>query len=171
MQSSLEFYFGRLLLKLDRVRTIRWKLFGQGETLSASQLYDRFVQDLFSYGMQVCKDREVVMEALLRLFTQIHDRGERQGADRRVRLSLYKRFRKVLTQLIIASDKKKPFESRISEEIQNHTSLQREAIFLILNCEFNNREVAAIMDVKLSTLSNLVDQAVGNLRQMRKNQK
>lgn len=41
----------------------------------------------------------------------------------------------------------------------------------MFNCEFNNREVAAIMDVKPSTLSNLVDQAVGNLRQMRKNQK
>lgn len=176
MASSLEFYFRRVLPTKDSLREVRKKLFGGGETLSGTELYDRFVQSLFSYGMQVCRDRDVVKEALLRLFVQINNRGDLFYVARSIQISLYTQFRKILNQVISTSvefvsceeRRTQTFEPGVPQPIQKLTPLQHEAIFLRLTCEFNNREVAMIMDVRMKTVSRWIEEAMEYLRHQQK---
>ena len=176
MASSLEFYFRRVLPTMDSLREFREKLFGRSETLSATELYDRFVQSLFSYGMQVCRNREVVKEALLQLFVQIKNRGDRFYVARPMQIFLFTQFRKILNQVISASGeppsreghRTQTFEPLVPQAIRELTTLQHEAIFLRLTCEFNNREVAVIMDVKIKTVSQLIDEGMEYLRRQQK---
>lgn len=172
MASSLQFYSGRVLPIVDSLLEVRKKLFGQRETISARQIYDRFVQELFGYGMQFSGDRDAVKEALVQLFNQINSRGNQFYADRSSQVSLFKEFRKVLRQTFSTSSmhvsgeehQTQTFESRISQGIRKLTPLHQEALFLMLICGFNNREVAVIMGVGIKTVSQWADEAMSSYK-------
>lgn len=161
MASSLEFYSGRALPLVDSLLGVRKKLFGRRETISARQLYDRFVQELYGYGMQFSRDRDAVKEALVQLFIQMNSRGDQFYVDRSIHVSLFTEFRKMLRQTISISgvyasgEEHRPqtFEPCMSQGIRKLTPLHQEAFFLMLSCGFNHREVAVIMDVAIKTVS------------------
>lgn len=160
MTSSFEFYFRRMLPTVNIFRDVRRKLLRRSETLSASELYDRFAQNLFAYGMHVCKNRELVMEALLQLFVQINLGDVSYGAGT-IQFLVFKRFRKILNQVISASvvgDSDDEYSAQIFEQcvpkaIQKLAAHKREAIFLMHTGRFNDREVAVILDVENSKVS------------------
>jgi DNA-directed RNA polymerase specialized sigma24 family protein len=172
MASSLEFYAGRALPIVDSLLEVRKKLFGRRETISARQIYDRFVQGLFSYGMQFSSDRDAVKEVLVQLFIQINSRGDQFYADRSTQVSLFTEFRKMLCQTIstsgvCASREEHPaqaFEPSVPRAIRKLTPLHQEALFLMLICEFNNREVAIIMGVKRKTVLQWEEEAMEVLK-------
>ncbi|AYB33585.1 RNA polymerase sigma factor [Chryseolinea soli] len=174
MATSLEFYSGRVLPIVDSLLEVRKKLFGRRETVSAQQIYDRFVQELFSYGMQFSKDRDAVKEALVELFVQIKRRGQFY-ADRSIQVSLFTEFRKMLRQAISTSDLhvsgdehlRQTFEPGVQQTIGKLTPLHQEVLFLILSCGFNNREVAGIMGVGIKTVSQWADEAMEYVSQQK----
>jgi DNA-directed RNA polymerase specialized sigma24 family protein len=174
MASSLEFYSGRALPIVDSLPEVRKKLFGR-ETVSARQIYDRFVQELFCYGMQFSRERDVVKEALVQLFIQINSRGQFY-ADRSIQVSLFTEFRKMLCQAISTSGvhasceehRMQTSETCVPLAIRNLTPLHQEALFLMFSCGFNNREVAVIMGVKIKTVLQWADEAMEYLYQQKK---
>jgi len=167
MASSLEFYFRRVLPTMDSLFEVRRKLFGRRETISARQIYDRFVQALFGYGMQFSRDRDAVKEALVQLFIRINNR-EQFYVDRSIQVSLFTELRKMLCQanstsgVYVSCDEHltQTFEPYVQQAIRKLTPLHQEALFLMLTCEFTNREVAAIMGVKIKTVSHWADEAM-----------
>lgn len=175
MASSLEFYSGRVLPIVDSLLDVRKKLFGRRETISARQIYDRFVQELFCYGMQFSRDRNAVKEALAQLFIQMNSRGDQFYVTRSIQVSLFTAFRKMLRQTISTSGvhaaceehRAQTLEPRISQGIQALTPLHQEALFLLLSGGFNHREVAVIMGVRIKTVSQWADEAVEYLGQQK----
>jgi DNA-directed RNA polymerase specialized sigma24 family protein len=167
MASSLEFYSGRVLPIVDSLLEVRKKLFGRRETISARQIYDRSAQELFRYGMQFSGNRDAVKEALVQLFIQINSRGQFSVA-RSIQVSLFTEFRKILHQTISTAgvnasgdeQRTQAFEPRLSEGIRKLTPLHQEALFLMLICGFNHREVAVVMGVRMKTVSQWADEAV-----------
>jgi len=121
---------------------------------AASRLYDRYVQQLFNYGMHVCGNREAVKESLLKLFVQIGEEYRSPGKSISTRCQLFRKFRQSLVD-----------GQRISLMHHTHESGPRlsrwehEAAFLKLDCGFSYQEVAAIMVVRIETACNLVSQA------------
>ncbi|MBL0744640.1 hypothetical protein [Chryseolinea lacunae] len=160
MASSLEFLSGRGLSIVDTFLEVQKKLFARHEAMSSWQVYDRFVQPLFCYGMEFSNDRESVMEVLLRLFIQI-DRG-RFYAARPVQVFLFREFRKKLRQPSGSGwpHKEQTFKPCTHQGVGCPTPLHQEALFLKLKCGFKNGEVAAIMGVRSKVVSRWLDESL-----------
>ena len=160
MASSLEFLSGRGLSITDTFLEVQKKLFARHETMSTRQIYDRFVQELFCYGMKFSGDRELVKEVLLRLFIQI-DTG-RFHVARPIQVSLFTEFRKRLRQTS-GSGWQYPvqtFEPGTLLDVGCLTPLHQEALFLKLKCGMKDCEVAAIMDVRTKIVSRWLDESM-----------
>jgi DNA-directed RNA polymerase specialized sigma24 family protein len=174
MASSLGFYSGRVLPIVGSLLEVRKKMFGRREAISPRQIYGRVVQDLFSYGMQFSRDRDMVKDALVQLFVQI-SRGGPYYEARSIQISLFTQFRKMLKQVdstseVDASDEEhraQAFEASMPQGIRTLTPLHQEVLFLVLTCGFDNREVAVIMDVRVKTVSQWADEAMESLCQQR----
>jgi hypothetical protein len=75
------------------------------EALSLSGLYDQHIQHLFNYGMHACDNRELVTECLKELFAQIRSRSLILGENGSMKSNLFKYFRRLLVQKILALEK------------------------------------------------------------------
>ena len=161
MASSLEFLSGRGLSIMDTFLGVQKKLFARREAMSARQIYDRFVQELFCYGVTFWNDRESVREVLLRLFIQI-DTG-RFYVARPIQVSLFKEFRKKLRQTSGSAwqYRVQTFEPCTHQGVGCLTPpLHQEVLFLKLKCGFTNGEVAAIMGVRTKMVSRWLDESI-----------
>ena len=160
MASSLEFLSGRGRSITDTFLEGQKKLFARREAMSAREIYDRFVQELFCYGMKFSGDRESVKEVLLRLFIQI-DTG-RFYVARPIQVSLFREFRKKLRQTPGSGwqYRVQTFEPCTHQGVGCLTPLHQEALFLKLKCGLKDCEVAAIMSVRINIVSRWLDESM-----------
>lgn len=155
------------------------------EALSFSSLYDQHIQHLFNYGMHACNNRELVTECLKGLFTQIRSHSIVLGVNGSVRPNLFKYFRRLLVQKILALEKlsgvfgntsESPFEfTRLNDHLfirqvyfamettemkrptQELTNIHREAVFLNFCNEFSYHEVAIIIDLDVRSIYTMIN--------------
>jgi DNA-directed RNA polymerase specialized sigma24 family protein len=130
---------------------------GQLAHQSKSQLYDRYVQGLFEYGMHVCGNREVAMESLRRVFVQIYHKGPRVRDHRTFQIFIFREFRKLLQG---------DFDKAVSVPRARSMDLspsQHEAIFLKFHKRFSYVEVATIMRINTESARDLVRKGIDRL--------
>lgn len=168
MQSSLEFYLSPLVTKLGILPDVQSKQWGSYEEVSILHLFQLHVQRLFDYGMHLCSERGMVTESLVAVFVHMRDPNNSSSTQNTVRLSLFKKFRKDLSEHMYAvktSDRGSRLESNREDAGWELSPNQREAIFLKVKCEFSYEEVAAIMDIRIKSAHNLVSQAFEKMLQ------
>jgi RNA polymerase sigma factor (sigma-70 family) len=168
-----------------------WLNFKKGNDLAFSILYNKYVQKLYSYGMHTCRNKDLVLDCLQELFTVLWDRREKVSDVTCVNYYLFKSFRRLLMNrltlgkkfLISLSDRDHGFdfapsteESIIEEEwtternkkvrnsLNGLTKRQREAIFLKFFNQLSYHEVAAVMDLHVDSVYNLISKAIDILR-------
>lgn len=170
-----------------------WGSLKIGNELSFSLLYNRYVQRLYNYGMHACNHREMVKDSIQELFIRLWDRRETLGVAGSVSFYLFKSFRRLLIQKIIARKRfsvpfskvpESQFEfipsaeqqlmnqevtaqqsARIAHLLKGLAKRQREAIYLKFYNELSYHEVSSIMDLKVESVYNLISRAVEILRQ------
>ena len=168
-----------------------WLSFKKGNDLAFSILYNRYVRKLYNYGMHSCRDKDLVLDCLQELFTRLWDKRERVSDVNCVNYYLFKSFRRLLMNrltmgrkfLISLSDRdggygfvpskeealiEEEWETERNKKIRNSlhslTKRQREAIFLKFFNQLSYHEVAAIMDLHVDSVYNLISKAIDVLR-------
>lgn len=169
-----------------------WLNFKKGNDLAFSVLYNKYVHKLYSYGMHTCRNKDLVLDCLQELFTVLWDRREKVSEVTCVNYYLFKSFRRLLMNrltlgkkfLISISDRDgygfdfapSTEETIIEEEwaternrkvrnsLNGLTKRQREAIFLKFFNQLSYHEVAAIMDLHVDSVYNLISKAIDILR-------
>ena len=169
-----------------------WLNFKKGNDLAFSILYNKYVHRLYNYGMHSCRDKDLVLDCLQELFTQLWDRRERLSEVTCVNYYLFKSFRRLLMNrlsvgrkfLISLSDKdsygfhfapsqedaliEEEWEIERNKKVRNSlhslTKRQREAVFLKFFNQLSYHEVAAIMDLHVDSVYNLISKSIDVLR-------
>lgn len=169
-----------------------WLSFKKGNDLAFSILYNRYVNRLYNYGMHSCRNKELVLDCLQELFTRLWDRRDKLSEVNCVNYYLFKSFRRLLMNrltigrkfLISLTDRdrygfdfapsqeealiEEEWETERNKKIRNSlhslTKRQREAIFLKFFNQLSYHEVAAIMNLHVDSVYNLISKAIDVLR-------
>lgn len=169
-----------------------WLSFKKGNDLAFSILYNRYVHKLYNYGMHTCRNKDLVLDCLQELFARLWDRRDRVSDVNCVNYYLFKSFRRLLMNrltvgrkfLISLSDREtRGFDfvpskedsmieeeweaernSKVRKSLHALTKRQREAIFLKFFNQLSYHEVAAIMDLHVDSVYNLISKAIDILR-------
>ena len=173
-----------------------WLSFKKGNDLAFSILYNKHVHRLYTYGMHFCRDKNLVLDSLQELFTLLWERREKLSQVTSVNYYLFKSFRRLLMNrltvgrkfLISLNDRDgarfdfaPSYEEALIEEegeiernkaVRNSlnmlTKRQREAIYLKFFSQLSYHEVAAIMDLHVDSVYNLISKAIDTLRKILK---
>ena len=169
-----------------------WLNFKKGNDLAFSILYKKYVQKLYTYGMHTCRNKDLVLDCMQELFTVLWDRREKVSDVTCVNYYLFKSFRRLLMNRLTLGKKflislrdrdsqgfdfaPSTEDSIIEEEwiternrkvrngLNSLTKRQREAIFLKFFNQLSYHEVAAIMDLHVDSVYNLISKATDILR-------
>lgn len=175
-----------------------WLNFKKGNDLAFSILYNKYVQRLYSYGMHSCRDKDLVLDCLQELFTLLWDRREKLSEVTCVNYYLFKSFRRLLMNrltlgrkfLISLNDRdaygfdfapsqeealiEQEWETERNKKVRDSlhalTKRQREAVFLKFFNQLSYHEVAAIMDLHVDSVYNLISKSIDLLRKKLKNE-
>jgi RNA polymerase sigma-70 factor (ECF subfamily) len=138
-----------------------------------SQVYNRYVQPLYKYGMQVCGETDLVLNIIQQLFVRLKSEDELLISARTLRFCLFKRFRDLLFSnipFIRSSVAARGFAHRPAVVDSQHpepelSRAQREAAFLKLYCEFSFQEIATLMNLDPESCYTLVTRAIETIRE------
>lgn len=169
-----------------------WMRFKSGNDLAFSILYKKYVQRLYNYGMHTCYDRDIVLDSLQELFGRLWDKRSQVADVEAVNFYLFKSFRRVLLSKLVEKRKQSlrflnseepgfeilsSFEDAIILEetstqqlhnlkkaIATLTKRQREVIFLRFFNELSYQDVAAVMEMTVDSVYNVMNKAIDALR-------
>lgn len=77
-----------------------WDRFRTGNREAFSQLYTSFAADLYGYGYNLIRNRQLVEDCLHELFLYIHENRARLGATNNIRYYLYRALRRRLIETV-----------------------------------------------------------------------
>ena len=168
-----------------------WNEFQSGNEAAFATIYKNNVNRLYSYGLKLVWDKELVMDAIQDLFVELWDSKERLGKVRSIKSYLYKSLRR---KLITAAVKLRKVTSESDESDfldgsepsperslieRQHFDVQRkkvkkallslnhkqqEIIHLKYYGQLSYQEIAEAMDMDKKGVYNLMARAIHQLR-------
>jgi RNA polymerase sigma factor (sigma-70 family) len=171
--------------------SVVWDSFKKGNDLAFTILYRKYVQRLYNYGMHTCRDKDLVCDCLQELFARLWDRRETVSAVGSVNFYLFKSFRRLLMSKIIArrrfstvlagqaslfdfmpsaeegmidAENRRMQSEQLQRCMKALTRRQREALFLRFFNDLSYHEVAAIMEIRVDSVYNIISKAIDILR-------
>lgn len=164
-----------------------WERLKTGETVAFNELYERYADILFSFGMVYSKDRELVKDCIHDLFFELYKYRKNLSATDNIRNYLFKSLkRKILSNkknkvtLVYTPETIEPTENvvfnfdddtdleniqQISQAIKRLPERQQEALNLRFVIGIPYPEVAKIMEISLESVRTLVYRSVKTLRE------
>ncbi|GAB3966132.1 hypothetical protein GCM10028806_06170 [Spirosoma terrae] len=178
----------------DQEDQLYWNRFRNGEEVAFSWLYQRYVRVLYSYGMKLNRDSDLVEDAIQDMFTDLWRTRSQLAEAQSVRFYLFRSLRrKIHRSLRPDTELAQPFDegtdlwqptlasveaSMISDEeiaLQSSrlkswlTSLparQYEALILRYYQDFSYAEIASIMNISEQGARNMIQKALHTLRRL-----
>ncbi|GAB4020238.1 RNA polymerase sigma factor [Spirosoma koreense] len=178
----------------DQEDRIYWNRFRGGEEVAFSWLYQRYVRVLYSYGMKLNRDSNLVEDAIQEMFTDLWRTRSQLAEAQSVRFYLFRSLRRKLHRSLRPEDEfTQPFSADTErwqppvasvetdiisgEEIAFQTaqlnawltelpSRQYEALLLRYYQDFSYAEIAAIMTISEQGARNMVQKALHTLRRL-----
>ena len=168
-----------------------WNTFRNGDREAFSQLYELFAADLYRYGYNLVRNREVVEDCLHELFLHIHENRERLGPTDNIRFYLYRALRRRLLDTIGRLNKFdsdpylfnnaefliQPYEHQVVEEqlidqqkkvliaeLNKLPKRQKEILYLVYMKGLTYQQAAEIMDITIKSVYNTINVALTTLR-------
>ncbi|WP_425639911.1 RNA polymerase sigma factor [Algoriphagus yeomjeoni] len=168
-----------------------WQSVRKGNDLAFSNLYQRFSNVLFNYGMHFCYNSELVKDCIQELFTNIWNRRETLTEIDSVKHYLFTSFRNLLIQHInrnrklftdsnendefldfdlsvedelLAQDFRKENEKKIFNGLTKISKRQREILILKFFNDLSYAEIASIMSITPAAAHNLMSKALQCMR-------
>ncbi|MEC5144865.1 Sigma-70 family RNA polymerase sigma factor [Chitinophaga sp. 180180018-2] len=170
-----------------------WNAFRSGDASSLQAIFDKYYSPLFNYGHRFSADDHLIEDALQELFVKLWKNRESIRETDSVKNYLYKSFRRVLLRMLEVQQRNHTFsvldewpewgqelaydQTMISRErlekirgnlvaaLTKMTPRQREIIHLRYYEEMEYDEIAALMQLSVSSTYKLVYKAIETLRQ------
>lgn len=171
-----------------------WNRFREGDTEAFSLLYDLYVDEMYRYGMKIVSDRDKLTDAIHDVFVKLFSavrlpsdiRSPKAYLFRSLRGQIYDNLRRGGGRLPSTSLDNIPFnvEWRLSDdaacERENRaeteekyrralsimTDRQKEAVYLHYSLGFSFEETAALMDMNVQSVRNLMSRALAKVRKV-----
>lgn len=171
--------------------TALWDNFRDGGKEAFTQLYELFAADLYRYGYNLVRNKQLVEDCLHELFLHLHNQQKKLGATDNIRFYLYRSLRRRLTDNITKLNKFnsedyvfdnaefmiEPYESQVIEEqtlarqkqiviaeLNRLPKRQKEVLYLVYMKGFTYQEAAEAMDITMKSVYNSVNVALNTLR-------
>lgn len=168
-----------------------WNDFRSGNREAFSQLYELFSADLYRYGYNLIRNRQLVEDCLHELFLHLHESRERLGPTDNIRFYLYRALRRRLLDTVGRLNKLdsedylfdsaefliQPYEQTLVEEqlIEQQKLLvvaqlnklpkrQKEILYLVYMKGLTYQQAAEVMDITMKSVYNSVNVALTTLR-------
>jgi len=170
---------------------VLWQSFKNGNELAFSSLYKKYVTKFYNYGMHLSFDKEIVLDTIQELFTNLWVKHSQLADVQAVNYYLFKAFRNLLFQK--ANQKKNSFISidensdfkesdltreesliveqttheqhvRLERAIKSLSKRQREVVLLKFYNELSYQDVASVMEISVESAHNLLSKAIQGLR-------
>jgi RNA polymerase sigma factor (sigma-70 family) len=168
-----------------------WNTFRNGDRDAFATLYKLFAADLYRYGYNLVRNRQLVEDCLHELFLHIHENRQRLGATDNIRFYLFRalrrrlldtvgRMNKLVSDEYLFSDAQfqiQPYESLLVEEqlldhqkqvlIAELTKLpkrQKEILYLVYMQGLSYQQAAEVMAITMKTVYNTINVALASLR-------
>lgn len=170
-----------------------WEAFRSGDESSLQRIFDKYYTPLFNYGHKFSADDHLIEDALQNLFVKLWKNREGIKDTGSVKNYLYKSFRRVLLRVLEVQQREYSFsvldgwpasgqelaydQTLISRErlesirgnlvaaLEKMTPRQREIIHLRYYEEMEYEEIAALMQLSVSSTYKLLYKAIDTLRQ------
>jgi len=170
-----------------------WNDLRNGNKSSYSLIYQRYFFILFSYGLKICPEREVVKDCIQDLFVNIWKNRENLGPTDSIKYYLFKSLKRKLIDNFSYNSKYSPIndsyedtffgavlseeqnlisdqfveeqKKRITNALSKLTNRQKEVIILKFYESLPNEDIASKMSISVEGVYNLVSKALNKFRQ------
>jgi RNA polymerase sigma-70 factor (ECF subfamily) len=167
---------------------IFWNKLKDGNVDALGELYDVFIDELFCYGMQLCKDKSYVMDCIHDLFLNLYKYRKNLATTDNIKYyllrslknqilkkpksktfildenALHNNHSNTIEEQIITSEINDERAYKLSNAINLLSKKQRKALFLRFTEERSYEEIADIMDVSIQTSRTIIYRAIKVLR-------
>jgi RNA polymerase sigma factor (sigma-70 family) len=168
-----------------------WDKFRSGDKESFSLLYELFASDLYKYGYNLVRNKQMVEDCLHELFFHLHNQQQKLGPTDNISFYLYRSLRRRLTDNITKLNKFdsedyvfdnaefliEPYESQLIDEqyIEQKNSIlivelnklpkrQKEILYLVYMKELTYLQAAEVMEITIKSVYNTINIALTTLR-------
>ncbi|WP_041951852.1 RNA polymerase sigma factor [Spirosoma spitsbergense] len=168
-----------------------WNDFRGGSRDAFSRIYDLFSGDLYRYGYNLVRNRQVVEDCLHELFLHIHEKREKLGPTDNILFYLYRALRRRLLDTVGRLNKLdsddylftdaaflvQPYERTLieSELVERQKELvvmalnelpkrQKEILYLVFMKGLTYPQAAEVMGISLKSVYNTINIALTTLR-------
>ena len=171
---------------------ILWAQLKDGDIDALGGLYDLFIDELFSYGVQFCADKTVVMDSIHDVFLNLYKYRKKLANTDQVKYYLFRslknqiisslkgelldqafmfnddvyinKYSNSIEEEIIETEFNNEQTYKLSKAINSLSKKQRKGLFLRFTEERDYEEIAQIMNVSVQTSRTLVYRAIKTLR-------
>lgn len=168
-----------------------WDEFRGGSKEAFSQIYELFAADLYRYGYNLVRNKQLVEDCLHELFLHIFNQHSQLGPTDNIRFYLYRSLRRRLTDALAKLNKFdsdeyafdnaafviQPYENDLVEqqtiERQNQIVItelnklpkrQKEILYLVYMKGLTYQQAADVMDITMKSVYNTINVALTTLR-------
>ena len=168
-----------------------WDDFRAGDRDAFSRIYEIFTADLYRYGFNLVRNKQLVEDCLHELFLHLHVHKSNLGATNNIQFYLYRALRR---RLLDALKKVKKFDSdehalddahfvvesfesqyiedqeqirqqqMVLTELNKLPKRQKEILYLVYMKGLSYQETADVMDISMKSVYNTVNVALTSLR-------
>lgn len=177
---------------LKNIDAYLWSKLKKGDASAIGDLYNNYVDDLFSYGIQFTNNKSEVMDSIHDLFLNLYKYRKKLAdtdnvkyyllrslkneilkttktnftsyADDLSEKSKAKRFIKSTEEDLIASETKSDTSFKLNEALTSLTEKQRHILFLKYNEGKDYEEIATLLGVSVETSRTTIYRAIKQLR-------
>jgi RNA polymerase sigma factor (sigma-70 family) len=161
-----------------------WKRFKEGDRPAFAALYDRYIQELLTYGYRVTSDRQLIRDAIQDLFLHLWTSRENLADTDSVRYYLFRCLRNSLVKSVRQEQMQSSLPEacfhlpapetdetdadqirRLQAAIQQLSPREQEVIQLRYVHNFSIQEVADMLGITNQSVRNTQYRALGHLRE------
>ncbi|WP_159474999.1 RNA polymerase sigma factor [Dyadobacter sp. 3J3] len=168
-----------------------WDEFRSGSQDAFSRLYELFSADLYRYGYNLVRNRQLVEDCLHELFLHIYNNRHKIGTTDNIRFYLYRALRRRLTdasarlnkldsedyifdraEFLIQSYETELVEQQVVDrqkevvvaELNRLPKRQKEILYLVFMKELSYQQAAEVMNITMKSVYNTIHVALSALR-------
>ncbi len=168
-----------------------WDSFRGGSDEAFSRLYELFSADLYRYGYNLVRNKQLVEDCLHELFLHLHNHRGRLGPTDNIQFYLYRALRRRLTDSVSKLNKLdsedyifdraefiiQPHESQLIDqqvlerqrkiviiELNKLPKRQKEILYLVYMKGLTYQQASEVMDITMKSVYNTINVALTTLR-------